>query len=58
MGALSGSGPFDGNWHPSRPAGLREREHVVGPGALVEVGGKKPARLVRQERIDADDVPP
>jgi hypothetical protein len=39
------------------PAGLRERQHVVGPGSLVEVGRDEPACVIREQRIGADDVP-
>jgi hypothetical protein len=38
--------------------GLRERECVVRPGALVEIHSQEPAALVLEKRIDADDVTP
>ena len=58
MGALAGSGTLHGGRHANRPARLGERQHVVGPGTLVEVGGQEPAGLVREEWVDADDMAP
>ena len=38
------------------PTGFRKGENVFSPGRLVKIGGEKPAGLVLQHGIDADDV--
>ena len=58
VSALPRPRALDGARHPSHPARLGEREHVVRPGALVEVGRHEPAGLVREERVDAHHVAP
>jgi hypothetical protein len=58
MGTLPRSRTLDGGRYSDCAARLGEREHVVRPGVLVEVGRHEPACLVREERVDAHDVPP
>jgi len=49
---------LDGAGHPDHPARLGERQHVVLPRALVDVGRDESAGLVREKRVDADHVAP
>ena len=56
--AVARARAFDRGGESDGAARLREREDVVGPGALVEVDGEQVAALVAQEGIDADDVLP
>jgi hypothetical protein len=56
--AMPRSRALDRGRDAGAPAGLRERQHVVGPGSLVEVGSDEPACLIREQRVSGDDVPP
>jgi len=43
--------------HVSANTRLDECTDILGPGALVEIHGEKPACLVGEERVDVHDVP-
>ena len=55
MAAVAGSGPFEGGGQRLSPGRCPATPGVVRPALLVEIGGKKPAGLVRQQRINAGD---
>jgi hypothetical protein len=56
MGSVPRARPFDRHGKHHRSAGLGEREHVIPPGDLVEVGCHEPAGVARQQRVDTDGV--
>jgi hypothetical protein len=51
------TGTFNGIRHTDTPTGLCEGQNIIPPGLPVEIGGEKPACLVGEHGIDADDVP-
>ncbi len=58
VGAVPGAGALHRDGNADGSAGLGEGGDVLLPRALVEVGRQKPAGLVLEQRIDADDVSP
>ena len=55
MAAVSRSRPFQGGGNPFRMACFEQCPSVIRPAILVEVGGKEPAGLILQQRIDPCD---
>ena len=58
VGAIPRSRALDGAWNAQAPTGLEERPDIPLPGCLIEVDRQEPARLIFEERIDADHMPP
>ena len=55
MTAIAGSRPLKGGGHALGLASLQHGQRVGRPALLVEIGGQKPAGLVRKQRINARD---
>ena len=56
MSAIARARSLESRRHALRPAGFEEGVRVPPPVLLVEIGGEKPAGIVREHRIDADRV--
>ena len=56
MSAISGTRAFDRNRHPGGPACFAKRSRIGHPVALVEIRREKPAGLVHEQGVDADDM--
>ncbi len=58
MAPVAGAAALQRGRHPALCARLQQGERVELPRSAVEVAGEKPARVVREQRIDADRLPP
>ena len=56
MRAIARTRSLESRRHALRPAGFKESARVPSPVLLVEIGGEKPAGIVRKHGIDADRV--
>src|SRR5271169_471549 len=52
MPAIAGSRPLKGRGHALGLASLQHSQGVSRPALLIEIGGQKPAGLVRKQRIN------
>lgn len=57
VGAVPRTRSLHGGRKTNPPASRHEREHIVAPGALVEVDGEEPAGLVLQKRVHPHHLP-
>jgi hypothetical protein len=53
MPPISGTRAFEHGWDVMGLTGLQKRGGLFLPGAFIEVGGEKPASLVKKQRIDS-----
>ena len=56
MCAATRTGTLDGIGNTDTPAGLGKRQNIFLPTRFVEICGEKPACLVREHGIDADNM--